>query len=296
MLLGRLSHRLSHWIWLMPVLLALVVNLNVLQNGLGWDADSIVPNISVTRSWWNVFLPNTEEQSSREASSYFRPIVGLSYYLDHAVWGDNPFGFHFSVWIAHILNTALVFFLARGLVKGTRVRRSKSYKVEKSLDHPGLKPLDLSTFEPLNILPLIAASLFAVHPIHAEAVAWIAGRNDVFCTTFLLSSMILYLRFHRTGSYTIYAFSMLAFLFSVLTKEMAVGLFFMFLLFEYLSGTPHPAGLWRRLALRGIMPHVNLTRLQEQIDHRTQFKRPLQVHLPLLKKGGVVIGNPIPVF
>jgi tetratricopeptide (TPR) repeat protein len=101
---------------------------------------------------------------------------------------------------------------------------------------------------------LVAASLFAVHPIHAEAVAWIAGRNDVFCATFLLTSLLLYLHFHHTGRRRFFALSMLAFFFALLTKEIAVGLILLFPLFEFLATEKDRPVPWMRLALRFAFP------------------------------------------
>lgn len=256
--------RLVSGLWLAPVLLALLANLNVVQNGFGWDDELIVPTLAVPEHWWSLFLPDsTSALSGKENVPYFRPLVSVSYLLDHRVWGDNPFGFHLSNLLAHLLNTALVFFLAKALVGEHKVR---SYP----------------------LLPLLAASLFAVHPVHADAVAWIAGRNDVFCTTFMLASLIFYLRFHRTGRWTPHGLAMLAFVLALLTKETAVGLLPLFPLADYLAmplpsdrpGRSEPADQSRtkastawRIALRTLVPLalVALYFLQRHV----QISRPL---------------------
>jgi hypothetical protein len=143
--------------------------------------------------------------------------------------------------LAHILNTALVFFLAQSLIRVTQTDRQRY--------SPDAAPL-----MPHGVLPWLSASLFAVHPVHAEAVAWIAGRNDVFCTSFLLASLLLYLRFHRTGRPLLFTLSMLAFFFALLTKEIAVGLIVLFPLYEFLAMDRGQPVLWRRLALRFAIP------------------------------------------
>jgi tetratricopeptide (TPR) repeat protein len=243
MFVEKMSRSKFHrWSWLIPVLLALAFNLNVLQNGFGWDDETIIPHLKPPDRWIDLFLPTQPPHHSPiSAYLHFRPLTTVSYLLDHKLWGDRPLGFHLSVYLAHLLNTALVFFGARSLIRLPQTPRR------------GFLP-DPSPLTPHGLLPLVAASLFAVHPVHAEAVAWIAGRNDVFCTTFLLTSLLLYLHFHRTGRRRFFALSMLAFFFALLTKEIAVGLIFLFPLFEFLAmEKDHPVP-WIRLALRFAVP------------------------------------------
>ncbi|MBI3610036.1 MAG: tetratricopeptide repeat protein [Nitrospirae bacterium] len=212
------------WFWVPPILLSLLVNLNVLANGFGWDDENIIRNLVIPDHVWELFSSWLSVSSSFKAdSSYYRPFVELSYILDYKIWGDSPFGFHQSVWLAHSLNASLVFFLSRCLMK----EGTGSY------------------------LSLLAASLFAVHPAHAEAVAWIAGRTDVFCTTFLLASLLLYIQFHRTGYRILFASSMSFFFFALLTKETAAGLILLFPLYEFLVAPRSFQHRWRHLAIGG---------------------------------------------
>ena len=45
----------------------------------------------------------------------------------------------------------------------------------------------------------IAAALFAVHPVHVEAVAWIAARKDLLATTAYLGALIALTRYGNTA-------------------------------------------------------------------------------------------------
>lgn len=218
----------DRWLWAVPVLLALLANLNVLANGLGLDDEQIVPNLGSPVDGWSRFLTDQLiAPALKPSTAYYRPVVNLSYLLDFSLWGYNPFGYHFSIWFAHILNTALVFFLAKVITARQ------------------------ATPSPYTSFPLLVSSLFAVHPAHAEAVAWIAGRSDVFCATFILLSMLLYIRSGRGGSRWFFSSSMFAFILALLTKETAVGLFPLFMLYDYLSG---PKLLSRRNAVRWLAP------------------------------------------
>src|SRR5206468_8184736 len=73
---------------------------------------------------------------------------------------------------------------------------------------------------------LSGALLFAVHPMHTESVAWIAGITDLGCGLFYFLSIGAYLRFREGGNRRIVwqIASLLAFLLSLLYKEMALTL------------------------------------------------------------------------
>ena len=45
-----------------------------------------------------------------------RPIVNISYAVDHALWGATPFGYHLTSVLLHALNVALLFALVRAWV------------------------------------------------------------------------------------------------------------------------------------------------------------------------------------
>jgi len=211
---------------LLVLLLSLLVNLNVLQNGVGWDDEFIVTNLQAPETLGKFVRLIQEDlfrvSLSKENIPYYRPMVSISYQLDNMLWGHRPAGFHLSVLIAHLINTTLVFFLARGLVSETTWP-----------SHPASNSLPIRRF-----LPYLAAALFSVHPAHAEAIAWIAGRNDVFCTAFILSSLLLYIRFRKTDGRTSFALSMFFFICALLTKETAVGMVILFPLYDFLSMAP----------------------------------------------------------
>src|SRR3972149_10838390 len=76
-------------------------------------------------------------------SNYYRPVQLLAYLGLYQVAGLNPFAYHLVNVLLHVACTWLVFLVARRL-----------------LQEQGLS--------------LAAALLFATHPIHTEAVAWVA--------------------------------------------------------------------------------------------------------------------------
>jgi tetratricopeptide (TPR) repeat protein len=91
-------------------------------------------------------------------------MTTASFLLDRAMGGDAPFAFHLSVVLAHAATSALVCLLGLQL-----------------FGRDGLG----------SVAALLAGLLFAVHPIHTESVAWVAGRSDVMATGFLLAALVV---------------------------------------------------------------------------------------------------------
>src|SRR5205085_6497923 len=66
-----------------------------------------------------------------------------------------------------------------------------------------------------KIIAFAAALLFAVHPIHTEAVASVSGRAELLACAFLLTAWILHLRDHQISA-------LICFVLALLSKESAV--------------------------------------------------------------------------
>lgn len=99
----------------------------------------------------------------------WHPLTWLSHMLDTQIFGINP-GPHLVVNVVfHILNTLLLFAL-----------------------------LQYMTHRPWR--SALVASLFALHPMHVESVAWAAERKDVLSTFFGLISMLAYVRYAKAVS------------------------------------------------------------------------------------------------
>ena len=125
----------------------------------------------------------------------YLPLHLLSYMVDHALWGLNARGYHLSSVLFHAVNSVLCLAVVR--------RMGGSLPVAA-----------------------LAGLLFAVHPCHVEAVAWVSSRKDVLSTTFMLLSLLLYLVARRAGGFRAvpYGASVLAFLLAMLTKVSVVVL------------------------------------------------------------------------
>ncbi len=122
---------------------------------------------------------------------YYRPIANLTFLTDILFGAGNPFFFHLTNVLLHSLVCPLV------------------YKF--------LKALDVKTE-----ISFILSAVFAVHPIHINAVNWIVGRCDILAALFSLLSFISfmnYIKLMRTISLLSYIIFALC---AVLSKEVAV--------------------------------------------------------------------------
>ena len=126
--------------------------------------------------------------------NYYRPILIVSYMMDKYVWGLEESFMHLENIVFHLLNTLMVFVIAR---KGALLQGIRSETV-----------------------PLVAALFFAIHPLNTEAVAWIAGRTDLLACFFLLLSVWLLLR--QSTNIAITVLAALCLLVGCLAKETAI--------------------------------------------------------------------------
>ncbi len=157
---------------------------------------------------WNRYvLDGLKPSSLKWAITQFNdsnwiPLTWLSLMLDATVYGQWPDGYHITNVALHVANVLLVFFIFNRMT-GSPTRSA------------------------------FVAALFAIHPLHAESVAWVTERKDVLCTLFGLLSLrayVLYAGGHRRTQY-VAAFCFLVL--SLLAKQTYVTLPCVFLLLDY---------------------------------------------------------------
>jgi hypothetical protein len=149
---------------------------------------------------WSPFLNNfTGNWAGSDIMKSYRPVASLTIFLDYLFWQTEGFGFH--------LTNVIVFFGCCAFVSLITLELSGRYGNR------------------LGATPAIwAGLLFAVYPLHPEAVAWVIGRVDLLCGLFYLASVFCYLRFRLLRDTVYLKGSLLCFLLALLSKEMAVTL------------------------------------------------------------------------
>ena len=150
-----------------------------------------------------------------------RPLTNLSYAIDFARSGLNPFAYHVTNVLLHAVNVVLVFFLVRLLIVRTRGPSATGARSAVGI-------------------PLIVASLFAVHPVQTEAVTYISGRAEVLSATFFLASLLCF-GYARTAAAIVLFFCALA------SKEVAVVLPVILIAYDWIARDADPGERRRRL-------------------------------------------------
>lgn len=161
----------------------------------------------------------------------YGPIAALSYSLDYSLWGLNPFGYHLTDLILHILVSVLVFFLIRSLTNGNQA------------------------------IAWLSAIIFTTHPILVEVVPGISRRRDILAALFLLLSLLLFLKqFSQSSRNRSYLLLSICFYALALgAKEIAIIL--PFLIFTYLMASSLSDETENKLfrAVKGSVPYFIAT-------------------------------------
>ena len=105
------------------------------------------------------------------------PLTFLSYQFDYMISGTSPFMFHLTNLILHTLNSILVAVFVWLILKGA-CRVSSSQRCSAQCD---------------IFISLFCGLLFAIHPLHTEAVVWASARKDVLSGFFFLGALCSYL-------------------------------------------------------------------------------------------------------
>ena len=202
-------------------LLSCAVYLNSLAGEFVWDDVAQVrenPFITDLGNLPHFFSVNLGKYTAFPGfSPYYRPLFLVSYALDYRIWGLNPFGYHLTNIFLHSLCSLLVYAITVRILEDATAA-------------------------------FMAGAIFAVHPIHAEAVAWIAGRADLLAAFFAFASFYFYVTFSDSGNKWRLAFSLLACALSFLSKEAAISLPLLIVAYAFV-GREHrqktePAILW----------------------------------------------------
>lgn len=192
---------------LLPVLLLTVAIVAVFGQILGHD---------FIRSWDDnrYVLDNADiqgfdpERLRTVFTSYYvgnyAPVQMVSYMLDYKLWGLHAGGFLLTNLLLHLGNALLVYRLLLSLVGG-------------------------------RLAAWAGAMLFALHPVQVETVAWISQRKNLLALFFFLLAWLFYLAMdaeHRKRR-LYYGASIVALLFALLAKSVAVFFPFAMLLFDH---------------------------------------------------------------
>jgi hypothetical protein len=127
--------------------------------------------------------------------NFLRPVHDILLSIDVFLWGKNPFGFHLTILIIHLLCSLALFWVTYSLFI--------HYKV---MDRA--KARDSS---------FLVTGLFLIYAFHSEAIFWIIGAGAALCTLFFLASIGCYLQ--KEKSFYLFLASLILFQIGLFTYE-----------------------------------------------------------------------------
>jgi tetratricopeptide (TPR) repeat protein len=224
----------SKWITaLVLFLIAAGVFANTLQNDFVYDDEmgilnnpwikntAFLPKIFLTHSWGF--------KMTDLSTSHYNPLRFVVNLLQFRFFQNDPQGYHLTNIVIHGLVTCLVFLA--GLVLFEHVFHEKNL-----------------------LFPALASLIFAVHPVHTEAVAWISAMGELLMSFFCLLSFYVYILRAKKKTYYQYFISALLFFLAALSKITAMTLPVLLILYDYsFRNGIFENGLSRRLAAKELL-------------------------------------------
>lgn len=174
------------WLCGLLVLAVFAAYLPALRGAFLWDDDG-----HVTRADLRSFDGLIRIWFELGATQQYYPVLHSAFWLEHRLWGDATLGYHLVNVLQHAANACLFALALRRLAV------------------PGA---------------WFAATLFALHPVAVESVAWISEQKNTLSLLFYLSAALLWLRYEEDRRPARYAAASAFFVCALLTKTVTASL------------------------------------------------------------------------
>ena len=209
--------------FIVTILIVLVVFSEVLTaDFVMWDDDIIIyknPNIgkiSLERIYWAF--------TDVDSMMRYNPLTLLSWCATYHFFGHNPFGYHLVNWLLHGLSSGLLFLIIR---KALLLLPVPSQSQTKTLFHRNI-----------NLIAMLAALFWAIHPLRVEPVSWATDRTYCQAVFFLLLTTFCYIEAvnSETNNKKRYFFliisALIFYIFSLLSYAIGTTYFIILLIFD----------------------------------------------------------------
>ena len=171
------------------ILAGVVAYLPALRGGFVWDDEPLITANPLMRTPSGL----AEIWSGSRTADYF-PVTNTVFWIEHHLFGDNATGYHAVNILLQAANALLL------------------WRVLRRLQIPGA---------------FLAGLIFAIHPIHAESVAWISELKNMLSMFFFLISALCFFEIEDQrvlNRAVAYSASLVAFLLALLSKTQVVFL------------------------------------------------------------------------
>jgi len=148
---------------------------------------------------------------------HFQPLTWMTYALDHALWGMDPWGYHLTSILLHAAAAGVFFWVVRHLLCRAVGDGSRG------------------TLLGITVGAALAALVFGIHPLRAESVAWATERRDVTSGLFFMMTLAAYLRASTSvgaARFRWLAVSLVAYVLSLMGKASGMTLPFVLIVLD----------------------------------------------------------------
>jgi predicted membrane-bound dolichyl-phosphate-mannose-protein mannosyltransferase len=206
------------------LLLTFLAYANSLANGFVYDdhteieRNPYVHSVKYVGTLLSTSVLAFHGKGKEEVRNYYRPVTGLEFLLCYKLFGLFPPGFHLLSLLMHCLIVCLVYAVTVELVSD-------------------------------QSFAMIAATFFALHPIHTEAVDWLGAVSDLEVSIFYLAAFWLFLRLGREhGRRAIWTQAAMlgSFAVATLSKEIAMTLPVAATLYEHFCRADRLESSWQK--------------------------------------------------
>ncbi|MBI4689372.1 MAG: tetratricopeptide repeat protein [Nitrospirae bacterium] len=214
--------------YIILILLVILVFANSLQNSFVWEYDTYIKthrlDLSI-REMPLIFIKSVwkfVDSKYNFTQDYYRPTSFLFLVLNYKIWGPNPSGFQLTRIMLHLISAIVLYRIGLLLFSKENypsplpspARGEGGTILFPSLEGRGWRGGWKVFLEQDNkkLVSLMAASIFAVHPLNSEPVVWGA---DIILGFFVSLSLYLFLSGKRYLSW-------FTFFLALLSKEVAV--------------------------------------------------------------------------
>lgn len=214
---------------IVPLLVALasLPYLNILWNGFVYDDDTQVLKNPFLRDFTHlkaIFTTSVWSYTggARAVADYYRPAMTVTYLFCHEIFGYKAYGYHLVSLLLNAAVVLLVYFVTRRMF-GSRG------------------------------IGFVASAVFALHPIHTEAVDWIAAVTDLELALFSLLVFWFFLRLGNARTRWAWLLQLgmgISFVCALLSKEPAATLPLLAAIYEHACRADRAQTSWLEKARR----------------------------------------------